>query len=257
MTNRYALLRSAGLPFPRSVASSQEPISREPLPAQIYLRQQYGDRLARVVTSAEYLDLLAGGKLRNYKAVEFIPSVAGATTAAAGGKILVEITLGHLSGLLQHGLIATRHLMLPEPSVSETATFKQTTIVDPDSMTLVDASDSTNDFTNICADIASRAYRAFGDAHLTEVMITPEGTPIWVDAKTYPWMVDFAGLFREDRAVIYGNSHHTHEWHPGVWHPAAITASLSGRSLTIGERPLTSHLVTYALNRGLDAIYNR
>lgn len=256
-TRRFELLDSAGLPFPRPLSPLHGDLPAGLLPPKIYLRQQSGERVSRVVTSAEYIELLPTGRLDDFSAVEFVPSIAGATTVAIGGAILVELAIGHLSGLLGHGYISTRTLIpSSKPQAKFTMTYKQSSMVDPESMTIVESRRHGVDFTAACASIAKKSFDAFGNAHLTEVMITPEGSPVWVDVKLYPWQIDFGALFHSERTVIYGEPGPIRQWHPKKWQPSAVPTALSGRSLAIGDHALTSHLVTYALSRGLDVLYN-
>jgi len=211
------------------------------------------------VTRQALLDLLNSVDLSSYSAVEFVPSIAGATTISRDDVLLVEVVLGHVSGILDHALLHTRVLIDRRTrSPIRVQHFSQNRRVDPESLKLLPYHETPLSRTELVTSSLEIAadVEDLGTNMLSELMIARERRT-WVDAKPYPWGVDLRGLLRPARKCIYGAVPAEGLVLNGAWRTSEVPAVTTNMSLVVGNRPLTSHFVTYSLERGLAAIMNR
>ena len=251
------LLDSVGLPRPRRIdlAHIEDP---DALPAEMFLRGPPPQRRGRRVTRRALLELMRSEDLSSYSAVEFVPSIAGATTVSRDDLLLVEMVFGHLSGLLDHALLNARVLIdRSSGSALGVQHFSQDWRVDPESLEALEsrvAPLSGKRLVDASLEIAA-GVRDLGPNVLTELMIGRDRR-VRVDAKPYPWRVELRGLLRTERECIYGEMPVGGSLLDGRWRTSDVPPDATTMSLALGSRPLTSHFVTYSLERGLAAILN-
>lgn len=256
-----SILSTAGLPrlriFPLGCS-----VSTTELPKVVYLRAPSPATSPGMMTRDELTDLSRKRSLSGYIAVEFLSSLAGAVCVDGEGFTLIELVHGHLSGLLQHGMLAARYLVEHGSGrVLRHAAFSQSAYVDSDSLDFrgtapVHGQVNDSDLLDVAVELAQYVRSAKMPARmLTEVMITPRG-PVWVDAKSYPWQVDVHGLFSPERTLIYGKPTDTASFTPSDWTTSSIPEDVTRLSYSLDAHALTCHFITYSLGRGLGALYN-
>jgi hypothetical protein len=256
----HRILDSAGLPHPKRLQLDRDPVSQD-LPSEIYLRPPSREGSPRRMSAAAFRQLLEGQDLSGYSAVEFVPSVAGAVSVMRGRLVLVEIVLGHLSGLLQEGLLRARLLVdWSRQTIIASDRFSQGSWIDPRSLTKGHVrfpAWGRIDLDEIATEVALRGARSGLDDHmLTEIMVAHDRL-VWVDAKRFAWDIDLNGMFSPERKLIYGSTRGKTPLDPVDWTPAAIPGDIKSRSLSLGGHPLGCHFVKYSLERGLHSLYNR
>lgn len=225
------------------------------LPDLIYVRAPSPAPSPGVVRRADVPLLLARKDARDLRYVDVIDSWGGAVYLRQGNHALVELTLGHLSGLLRHGLLSARFLFEGGRLVGELR-YHQARFADVRGN--LDAPKiAVSDVT--LRDAAQDLHARVGASSvapnvLQEIMLSAAG-PIWVDAKTYPSRLRMPAAISLDRRLVYGDGR-AKDVLPMSCELTEMPSSLEGYAVTINENALLCHLVTYALDRGLADIWN-
>lgn len=229
----------------------------------VYVRAPSPATSPGIMTRDELRDLSRKRSLSGYIVVEFVSSLGGAVCVDGEECTLIELVHGHLSGLLQHGMLAARYLVEHGSGrVLRHADFSQSAYVDPDFLDFRDTVPvhgqvNNSNLPDVAVELAQYVRSAKMPARmLTEVMITANG-PIWVDAKSYPWQVDVDGLFSPERILIYGKLADTASFAPSDWTTNSIPEDVTRLNYSLDAHALTCHFITYSLGRGLGVLYNR
>lgn len=258
-------LIDSGLPR-LSLLPLARPEDLRKLPFDLYVRATQGPSPGRL-SAPQLRELLEVSASRNYTAVEFVDSIAGATCIRSGRTMLIEFAHGHLSSILRKAHMAHRFLIVQDDygvRILRDQTFNQWEYIDPATLTPTsgfNAEISSDEVADIAVEIAELVFDSrLPDRTLTEIMVTQQG-PRWVDARPYAWAIDYGGLLKETSVCIYKSDT---DWPiaqvrplvPEKWDPVDVPASTSGTALFLDGRPLTCHFVTYSLERGLRFLYN-
>jgi hypothetical protein len=210
---------------------------------------------------------LSASRAADVRIDEVVKSSIGCTFSSHQTGRYVEFVIGHVSQLLVRAELFSRYLLSPggEATIRRAKTGAQTAesfirdgvvLVRP--LDLVDESRTHAGIDSIHNCIANlRGYlERFPPGLLSEVMFDQQYSPIFVDIKPYPWLVSHEPIFDDDdTSPIYWNGCLSGTPYSGPHDLARLEELTTESVLFIGSRPLLSHFVTYALRRGVQAIY--
>ena len=228
----------------------------EALPGLVYVRARSPERSPGLMSRDDLARLLASEPRKTFSVAEYVPSIAGATYLHCGDWALIEVVVGHLSGLLGEGLLRWRYLLSPGGTFLKGQEFEQTRWKEA---TGEAGSEPKNmqQFEPRRAALSIHERVAKGSVSprtLMEIMITVDRI-LWVDAKNYSWGVDVEALFSERRALVYGATE-LPIFEPVSWTVGALPAHTECVAYNLDHRALSSHFVTYSLAAGLGGLWN-
>ena len=236
------------------------------LPAMGYVRSIGKQPSPGRMSAPDVLRFLTDHDPADYCVVNFLRSTYGAICIRKGSLIYVEIVYGHLSGLLRYGAFQERFIFNADADSFELCHIQkihQSHFVDPDTLHLRQIAPRPTSQQETARLLARLIVDSMlPDNFFSEVLVT-DGGPIWIDAKPYPFSILFHGLFSKARQCVYsrtGDIAYARTlpiFEPRTWTPDHVPPRPAFTAIALREAGLGSHLVTYALERGLGAIYNK
>lgn len=249
------VLQAAGLPTltHRPLSSA---VGLEQLPPVVYVRAPHPQRSPGLMSRDQLIALASSRDVSSLSIVDYLPSIGGAAYLSHGSVALVELVVGHLSGLLIHGMLRARYLLGEDGRVRRAQVLPQplqaaaSGQLGPGGPGM-----SVSSLEDLALSIHGQARMSSISSNMLMEIMVAEDRCVWVDAKHYPWAIDLDAIFSSKRQLIHGSSSVACV-EPAAWAIDQIPTSCSSISLNLGNRALLGHYVTYSLQRGLGGLWN-
>ena len=137
------LLGSLGLRQPRLIPLQDE-LDEADVPERVYLRAASPVHSPGLMHRSQFLDFVRSVDLTGYEAVEFVPSIGGAVCVTTAHQTYLELVDGHLTGLLQAGILRERVLLDGRSGTAHSRPCpSQANLIDPETLELKVASSAS------------------------------------------------------------------------------------------------------------------